>query len=282
MQTGHCFCGAVTWSHKGKKTRNLNCHCDECRRGVSGAFSAVIGLSAEELQIDGPWADYKYTPESSRAFCTQCGTRMWFRSELWPDEVFMNIGACADPAAHMPDQHVMTRGKVPWVVLDDAIPSSEGFQQSPKQDDPQTDQTQPDDDNMTGRCLCGQVHWTTETKPIWSEHCHCDSCRRATGAPFASFMGLRKESVSWTGEMTQYASSDGKVQRKFCSNCGTHMSYEADIWPKEIHVYAASLNDPSLYKPNGHVFSDGKLPWLSFGDGLPNYKATADGLDPTT
>ena len=112
--SGHCFCGAVTWEHTGEGTRNLNCHCDECRRGVAGAFSSVKGLSADGLSIEGPWADYRYTEDSSRVFCTICGTRMWFRSDLWPDEVFMNVGALNAPEDHKPDQHVMTKEAVEW------------------------------------------------------------------------------------------------------------------------------------------------------------------------
>ncbi len=281
QQSGHCFCGAVTWQHNGTATRNLNCHCDECRRGVSGAFSAVAGLSAEGMTIDGPWADYRYTPESSRAFCTVCGTRIWFRSDLWPDEVFINVGALDAPQDHQPDQHVLYAQAVPWAPVADDIPKSASFQ-NPVTDAPDTSGPACiTDAALSGRCLCGDVTWKTDAEPLWSGHCHCDSCRRATGAPFASFFGLRKGQAKWTGGMTEFSSANGKVQRRFCTTCGTHMVYEADIWPDESHLYAASLNDPSNYHPQAHIHCADKLAWVTLDDDLPSHSATTDGKDPT-
>lgn len=132
MITGRCSCGAVRWSHPGPKTRNLMCHCDECRRGIASAFSAVMGLSAEDLQIDGDWQDYRYTPESSRGFCPVCGTRLWFKSDLWPDEVFMNVGALDDPASYLPDRHVVMGEKIPWIHPADGFEGFDGFSVAPE------------------------------------------------------------------------------------------------------------------------------------------------------
>ena len=267
--SGHCMCGAVIWRHEGKTTRNLNCHCNECRRGVSGAFSAVLGLRTEGFEIEGPWADYKYSPESSRAFCPVCGTRIWFRSDLWPDEVFVNVGALDEPSDLLPDQHVLYAERVPWVHLEDDIPKSEGFQQD-------TDTNQPDrapiaipDAALSGRCLCGEVTWQTDADPLWTGHCHCDSCRRATGAPFASFLCVPADSVTWTGEQTEFVSSQGRVTRRFCNTCGTHTSYETTDRPNDIDLYAASLNDPARFKPNYHFHNDERLPWLRLDEHLP-------------
>lgn len=280
MHKGHCLCGAVTWTNTGSKTRNLNCHCDECRRGVAGAFSAVAGMEAATMKIEGPWKDYRYTPDSSRAFCEHCGTRIWFQSDLWADEIFLNVGALDDPAAHVPDQHVMARQAVPWAVVADGIPVSDGFQVDLTVDPPQTDKDETENAGLAGRCLCGDVTWETNAAPIWSGHCHCDSCRRATGAPFASFFGAPRNSVKWSGDMTEFASSDGQVKRCFCANCGTHMTYEYDGWPDETHLYAASLIDPADFQPQAHFHYAEKLSWVEIADKLPRYPGSAETENP--
>ncbi|WP_439331005.1 GFA family protein [Mesorhizobium carmichaelinearum] len=33
--TGNCMCGAVGWTYSGDTTRNLVCHCVDCRRATS-------------------------------------------------------------------------------------------------------------------------------------------------------------------------------------------------------------------------------------------------------
>ena len=278
--SGHCFCGAVTWSNAGQKTRNLNCHCDECRRGVSAAFSSVMGLPAQDMQINGPWADYKFTAESSRAFCTCCGSRIWFRSDLWPDEVFVNVGVLDDPQTHQPDQHVLYADAVPWAPVADDIPKSAGFQ-NPVEDAPNTAKApETGGDGLSGRCLCGEIRWQTDAGPLWAGHCHCDSCRRATGAPFTSFFGVPRDQVQWAGKMTNYTSRAGQMVRKFCSHCGTHMTIQFTGWPDETHLYAATLNDPAQFQPKAHFHYADKLPWVSLDDTLPRYPGSADTTEP--
>ena len=42
---------------------------------------------------------------------------------------------------------------------------------------------------ITGRCLCGATRYRITAPLLWCAFCHCDSCRRATGAPMASYLG---------------------------------------------------------------------------------------------
>ena len=132
----------------------------------------------------------------------------------------------------------------------------------------------------TGRCLCGAVTWATQADALWSGHCHCDSCRRATSAPMISFFGVPRDSVTWTGTLAENKTSGGTVTRQFCAACGTQMTYQADIWPDETHLYAATMDDPSQFKPQAHFHYAERLPWLVIDDDLPKYAASADDADP--
>lgn len=120
-----------------------------------------------------------------------------------------------------------------------------------------------------GRCLCGAVTYEYSGPENWRGHCHCESCRRNTSSPFTTFMGVPNEAFEFTGEIPKvYISSPG-VRRSFCGTCGTPMAYEADRYPKEIHLYAASLDNPMGFKPEFHTHSDEILPWILLSDGLP-------------
>ena len=46
-----------------------------------------------------------------------------------------------------------------------------------------------------GRCLCGAVRFTADGPPKWTGYCHCQSCRRHTGAPVSAYAGFEAANV---------------------------------------------------------------------------------------
>ena len=134
-------------------------------------------------------------------------------------------------------------------------------------------------DKLSGRCACGNVTWTSPGPVLWAVHCHCDSCRRANASAMVSFFGVPRETVSRIGDMTVRKSSNG-VERGFCSQCGSQVLYESEVWPDETHLYAATLDDPDQFKPTAHVHWNEKVDWLKIDDDLPKYPGSADNTQP--
>ena len=121
----------------------------------------------------------------------------------------------------------------------------------------------------TGGCLCGAVTVAAQGAAKWVAHCHCPSCRRATGGSFATFAGYARDQVIINGEAyRQYASSPG-VKRGFCKKCGGSISYESSQWPGEVHLHVGALDEAQEFTPQAHVFTKSKLAWLHLEDGLP-------------
>ena len=58
------------------------------------------------------------------------------------------------------------------------------------------------------------------------------------------------------------------------------MEFQADHYPGGMHLYAASLEDPKVFKPTFHVNYESKLPWLEMNDDLPKYQKTLLHQDP--
>jgi hypothetical protein len=132
-------------------------------------------------------------------------------------------------------------------------------------------------DSIRGRCFCGAVTFAFDGKPNWTLHCHCESCRRATSSPITTWLSVQRAAFWVTsGEMKYHASSPG-VKRGFCGKCGSQLSYEADHIGDEIHLYAASLEDPGVVRPERHVFASEQLPWFETADDLPRYASTSRG-----
>ena len=128
-----------------------------------------------------------------------------------------------------------------------------------------------------GRCLCGSVTYEYSGPENWRGHCHCESCRRNTSSPFTTFFGVPNEAYRFTGEKPSVYESSPGVRRLFCGKCGSPMAYDSDRFPDEIHFYAATLEDPSGFKPGFHVHCAEQVPWVELADDLPKYERSSKG-----
>lgn len=127
---------------------------------------------------------------------------------------------------------------------------------------------------VTGRCLCRATTYAFDGPMAWTCHCHCESCRRNCSAPFTTFFGVPRGRFCWTGQVTgRYVSSPG-ITRHFCTTCGTPMAYDNDADVPNIHLYAASLDDPSGFQPGFHVHWSEHLPWVHLHDDLRKFPAS--------
>ena len=123
---------------------------------------------------------------------------------------------------------------------------------------------------LTGGCLCGAIRYEITGEPKAVSHWHCNTSRKATGAPFITWITLAPDDFAYTqGAPAIYRSSD-IVRRAFSGQCGTTLGYAADGYDDELDISAGSLDDPTEVTPDDHIWSDGMLPWLKFDDGLPH------------
>lgn len=131
-----------------------------------------------------------------------------------------------------------------------------------------------------GGCLCGRVRYAVSGAPAWVAHCHCQSCRRATGTVMASFAGFLKPRYAVVQGVPGAVQSSPGVRRRFCPDCGTPLTYEAERWPEETHIHLATLDQPAAFWPTSHVFTAEAMPWLKLDDGLPRYAGLSRGAAP--
>jgi hypothetical protein len=123
--------------------------------------------------------------------------------------------------------------------------------------------------------MCGAVRYEAIGEPLGVGHCHCHSCRRHTGAPVVTFVAFRADQVHFTGnERSIYNSSLG-VERAFCNQCGTSLTWEgfARTWDSSIiEFHISTLDDPDSFVPDRHWFHVEHIAWFDVADGLPRYR----------
>jgi len=123
--------------------------------------------------------------------------------------------------------------------------------------------------NHKGSCLCGGVKLEARGEPLRVIHCHCPSCRKATGAAFATFVDFELKQVTFSGDTLKTYSSSPGVKRSFCERCGATLSFFGDNWPGEIDVCIGVFDKPESFKPESHCYMKTALPWAHAMDKLP-------------
>ena len=124
----------------------------------------------------------------------------------------------------------------------------------------------------TGQCHCGAVKYEMPAETIYRAFCHCSDCRRHSGAPLVAWALVPKDQLKVEGETTEYASSHD-ARRHFCAQCGTSLFYtNAAMFPNEIDVQIATLDDPSEMPPQFHVQVAERIAWMKTAHELPEFE----------
>ena len=109
--------------------------------------------------------------------------------------------------------------------------------------------------SLEGGCLCSRVRYQIDGIPEHVGHCHCESCRKATGAAFATFMWVETDQLTWLGEAPKSFRSSEIARRGFCRTCGTAIYFQYDAErDKGWDIHVGSLDNPGAVTPKSHVW----------------------------
>lgn len=122
---------------------------------------------------------------------------------------------------------------------------------------------------MTGGCLCGALRFSISEPALYSGHCHCDHCRKHTGAAFATDGVFNSRAVTWNDGKQSFYRSSKTCERGFCPTCGSTVSARYSSKPEIVIIAAGSLDDINVLLPSEHAFIAKKASWLKLNDGLP-------------
>ena len=135
--------------------------------------------------------------------------------------------------------------------------------------------------SMAGGCMCGAVRYEATGPPIRVIHCHCQSCRKHTGAPAATLAVYGARQITFIGgERKAYESSRG-VERTFCVECGTSLTWETELrgYGPVCAVHISTFDDPEALSPTHHSFYSERIRWFDVHDNLPRYEGfVVDGV----
>jgi len=120
---------------------------------------------------------------------------------------------------------------------------------------------------FTGGCQCGKIRYRAEAPRDRASVCYCRMCQKASGAPFMAFVRFPVAQVSWSSEPAYFASSN-LVERGFCRDCGTPLTYH-QIDGEYISLTLNSLDNPALVQPEMSFTAEARAEWLGRLEALP-------------
>jgi hypothetical protein len=127
----------------------------------------------------------------------------------------------------------------------------------------------------SGGCACGAIRYECSAEPMFSAHCYCRDCQRASGAAMATVIGVPKTAIKiLKGEPRYYevtADSGKKIRRGFCANCGSPLFTLLEAMPDAMGIRAASLDDSSGFRPGMSIWTSSSPAWAPIVEHLPNF-----------
>ena len=127
---------------------------------------------------------------------------------------------------------------------------------------------------MDGGCTCGAVRYRLRARPMFVHCCHCTWCQRETGSAFAVnalIEASEVELLQGKPVQTTLPSLSGKGQTFWrCAACGVNLwSNYAGAGTKIHFVRVGTLDEPSQVRPDIHIYTSTRQPWVILPDGVP-------------
>ena len=129
--------------------------------------------------------------------------------------------------------------------------------------------------HFTGGCACGAIRYEISGEPIFINDCQCRHCQQTSGTGHGSYLTFsNQKNVKVSGKAKHWemiGDSGNAKTHGFCPNCGSPVYIKFAARPNLFTVHAASLDDPSRYKPQVMTYTKSGYAWDYINPALPKY-----------
>ena len=133
---------------------------------------------------------------------------------------------------------------------------------------------------MTGGCACGRVRYELLSAPMFVHCCHCLDCQRQTGSGFVINALIETDRVRLlTGNPVAVGvpTDSGRPHDVYrCPDCEIALWSDYGGRPYLRFVRVGTLDNPSQVRPDVHIYTRSKLPWLTLPPDVPAFEEYYD------
>jgi len=124
---GSCQCGSVTYELLAPPLMVAACHCKECQKLSTSAFSITAMVNANSVKFKGTMKDWSRSSDSGNIsaakFCPGCGNRIYHFNPNEPDKIKLKPSNLSDTRIINPTIHIWVSEKQDWYQIPHGVKS---------------------------------------------------------------------------------------------------------------------------------------------------------------
>lgn len=122
---GSCQCGQVTYKLKMPPIAIAACHCTQCQKLSTSAFSVTAMIDSNALEVNGELKEWSRVAESGSTcmakFCGTCGNHIYHCDPSNPHHIMLKPSTLEDSSVINPSIHVWVSEKQDWYQIPEGV-----------------------------------------------------------------------------------------------------------------------------------------------------------------
>jgi hypothetical protein len=133
---------------------------------------------------------------------------------------------------------------------------------------------------IEGGCFCGHIRYRLKARPMFVHCCHCRDCQRQVGSAFVINGIVEAENLELLqGEpvIIPLSTDSGRPHDVYrCADCQSPLwsDYGRRKWLSFVRL--ATLDKPSEFHPDVHIYTRSKLDWVPLPPGAEAFEEYYD------
>jgi hypothetical protein len=133
---------------------------------------------------------------------------------------------------------------------------------------------------MEGGCSCGQVRYRLLDAPMFVHCCHCLDCQKQSGGAFAINALIETDRIERLAGVPVAISMPTDSGRPHdihrCPTCQVAVWSDYGRRAGLRFLRVATLDQPHAIRPDVHIFTRSKVPWVGLPADVPSFEVYYD------
>ena len=130
---------------------------------------------------------------------------------------------------------------------------------------------------ISGSCFCNAVQFKVSGAPKAVVNCHCNFCRKHSGAAFSTYAVVPETALEITAGQDSISAFQVKenAYKHFCKQCGSPLYNKNARYQGFCMVYLGGIAESSNILPTANIYCESQLAWVP---GIAGIRSFSQGI----